>query len=232
MGQRTASQKTKKAVSMRLQAIIDERFGNLYQFKKWLRASNAGGLAMTVQRWLPPQAKWRRKPNGEAVSKADWDAIKLPQCATLMEFCDLIGVSADYLLFGLGTPYRSESRTKAELEEDVAVHLQRLALGRVPPGGAHYLLERLLARGDIDVAAILNDAAEVLLVDLEEVKKFEHASVRASVYQKHGITEGVPAAELRYLRDDRSQHPPTMRDRVIEAQTMDIPSDIRTISLR
>jgi hypothetical protein len=149
MARRTHDYRLKRDISTRLQQIIDERFESLYGFSQAMEAQKKAALASTVRGWLPPQKLWKAKPNGKAVRRVDWEAVKIPDCSTLIEFCDALSVRADYILLGDGTPSRGQSRAKPELEQDIASHL----------------VEALKADGyeqwsasDVDGAGVLRDA--------------------------------------------------------------------------
>ena len=149
MARRTHDYRVKRDISTRLQQIIDERFESLYGFSQAMKAQKKAALASTVRGWLPPQGLWKAKPDGKAVRRVDWEAVKIPDCSTLIEFCDALSVRADYILLGDGTPSRGQSRTKLELEQDIAFHL----------------VEALKAAGyeqwsasDVDSARVLRDA--------------------------------------------------------------------------
>lgn len=149
MARRTHDYRLKRDISIRLQRIIEERFKSLYGFSQSMEAQKKAALASTVRGWLPPQKLWKAKPNGKAVRRVDWEAVKIPDCSTLIEFCDALSVRADYVLLGDGTASRGQSRTKPELEKDIASHL----------------VEALKADGyeqwsasDVDGAGVLRDA--------------------------------------------------------------------------
>jgi hypothetical protein len=110
---------------MRLQRIIDERFGNFNRFDKAMRAARHSELASTAHGWLPPQDRWRAQPDGSAVRRIDWVAVRSPDPALLIEFCDVLKVRADFVLFGEGAPYRGQLRTNQALEEDLATRILR-----------------------------------------------------------------------------------------------------------
>lgn len=149
MARRTQDYRLKRDISIRLQRIIEDRFESLYGFSQAMEAQKKAALASTVRGWLPPQKLWKAKPNGKAVRRVDWEAVKIPDCSTLKEFCDALSVRADFVLLGDGCPSRGQSRTRLELEQDVAFHL----------------VEALRADGyeqwsasDVDGAGVLRDA--------------------------------------------------------------------------
>jgi len=142
MARRTVARETKKDIAMRLQRIIDGRswrdppdahLGGFYWFKKWAKQHGHEKLGATAKNWLPPQQLWKKKPNGAAVPGTHWDAIKLPDPATLIEFCELLEVEPGWLLFGLGWDgqpvdepvYRGQQRPNAALEVDLAAYVLR-----------------------------------------------------------------------------------------------------------
>jgi hypothetical protein len=57
--------------------------------------------------------------------REDWEDVKLPDLATLIELCDLLEIRADYLLFGDGSPYRGQFRDEATLASDLETHVTR-----------------------------------------------------------------------------------------------------------
>jgi hypothetical protein len=133
---------------VRIQRIIDERYESYYAFSQALAARGRQALSSTIRGWLPPQNRWRQKPNGQAVRKIDWEAVRIPDGASLMEFCELLSVRADYILFGEGSPSRGQSRDRSSLQQDLAV----------------FVAESLKAEGisrwtsaDIDASGILSD---------------------------------------------------------------------------
>lgn len=158
MARRTHDLQLKKAISIRLQRIIEERYESLYAFSQAMEAQGKHALSSTVRGWLPPQRLWKLKPDGRAVRRVDWEAVKIPDGATLIEFCEILSVRADYILLGDGVPSRLQTRAHSELARDVAAHVS----------------ESLKARGfrrwsstEVDGAAILTAIAEAALKEAE-----------------------------------------------------------------
>lgn len=170
MGRRAVGRGIKKAIASRIQGLLDERFDSFYAFKKWVGDAKHPALASTVKNWLPPQTRWRAKPEGAGVRGVDWDEITLPDPATLIEFCDLLDVRADYILFGDGTPGRQQTRPRAELGAELAVYVASEVRQRI----ASEVPERIagtIAAENIDSAAILRDAVDTTAEDVRR----EHA---------------------------------------------------------
>lgn len=149
MARRKQDYRLKRTISIRLQRIIEERYGNFYDFVMAMRAQGRTALASTVRGWLPPQKAWRAKPDGGAVRRTDWEAVKIPDSSGLVEFCEVLSVRADYILLGDGVASRSQSRTHQELKQDIAA----------------YLAEALTAGGftkwsasDVDAESVLGEA--------------------------------------------------------------------------
>ena len=117
MSRRTHTTRQKRAIATRLQGIIEERFRTFYRFKVEMRKGGAAELASTVRGWLPPQKAWKAKPDGKALRRLDWEEIRLPNVAPLMQFCDFLKVRADFVLFGTGAPYRGQERDSATLAQ-------------------------------------------------------------------------------------------------------------------
>ena len=179
MGQRSANTKVKRQVAKRFQAIINDRFGTLYQFRKWLEANGAEALAKTVPRWLPPQEKG-----------APWGDVKIPQGATLMEFCELTGACADYILFGLGAPYRGQDRGAKQLEDDIAVRVARELKEKiaheVPAHVANAITVEL-----IDGAKVLGLAVDIAAEDVR--RELALAAVRQREMMWFTLASGLAA---------------------------------------
>jgi hypothetical protein len=158
MARRTHDYRLKRAISIRLQLIIEERFESLYGFSQAMEAQGKTALASTVRGWLPPQKLWKAKPNGRAVRRVDWESVKVPDGATLIEFCEILCVRTDYILLGDGVASRSQTRAHSALELDVAAHVA----------------ESLGARGflrwssrEVDGAAILTAIAEAAMKEAD-----------------------------------------------------------------
>lgn len=149
MARRSHDYRLRRTISIRLQLIIEERFGTLNGFLKAMEAQGKTALASTVRGWLPPQRLWKLKPNGRAVRRIDWEAVKIPDCSTLIEFCDVLSVRADFILLGEGVASRSQTRETKELAQDIAAHLaERLRT----EGFAHW------SAADVDGNAVLAEA--------------------------------------------------------------------------
>jgi hypothetical protein len=155
MARRTHDYRLKRAISTRLQLIIEERFDSLYGFSQAMEGQGKTALASTVRGWLPPQKLWKAKPNGRAVRRVDWEAVKVPDCSTLIEFCDLLSVRTDYILLGEGVASRSQTRELELLEADIAAHLA----------------EALQAQGFSHWSAAKVDGAAVLAASVEDARK-------------------------------------------------------------
>jgi hypothetical protein len=149
----------KQEVATRLQGVIDEGFGSLYAFREELKKRRLGAHEGTVRGWLPPQERWKAKPDGKAVRRADWEAIALPDIEVLVKLCRTFGWSADYLLLGEGAPYLAQSRDRKSLEEDLAVAVGREVRNQYPDEPFRPVAEGLLPRL---VDAVLADAKVLL----------------------------------------------------------------------
>ncbi len=123
MARRTQPIARKRSISTRIQLIIEDRYGTLYAFELAMKAQAKTALASTVRGWVPPQRRWKAKPNGRAVRQLDWDAVRIPDGSSLIEFCDLCSVRADHILFGHGEASRGQSRGLHQLASDVAAHI-------------------------------------------------------------------------------------------------------------
>jgi|SRR5687767_6878075 len=118
----------KRAIAERLQRAVVERFETFDAFHKWATAAGQQSLADTVHNWLPPQKRWREKANGAAVRAVDWASCSTPDQPNLVGFCELLGVSADYVLLGRGVPSYGTTRTTENLEAEFrATAVERLA---------------------------------------------------------------------------------------------------------
>jgi hypothetical protein len=152
MSRRSHDFRLTKQISIRLQRIIEERFGSLYAFAETLRARGRNALASTVRGWLPPQRAWKSKPNGAGVKPVDGKAVRIPDGTTLIEFCDLLSVRADYILFGEGTPSRDQPRTTTQLADDVAAHIAEALLAH---GYKHW------SASNVDGTSVLTEAVRL-----------------------------------------------------------------------
>jgi hypothetical protein len=123
MPRRSHDYQLKRQISTRLQRIIEERYESLYAFTQVMKSQGRGALASTVRGWLPPQRAWKLKPDGAGVRRIDWKAVRIPDGSTLIEFCNLLSVRADFILLGDGDASRTQSRSSAALESDVAAHI-------------------------------------------------------------------------------------------------------------
>ncbi len=150
MSRRPRDHEQTQRIAIRLQRLIEEKFGTYYAFRRQLEERDRKELASTVRGWLPPQKRWKAKPHGSAMRSVDWKVIKLPDVARLIELCDLLDVRADYLLFGQGSPYRGQSRDEATLERDLEARIWR---------DARYDVETQLAGTAIAHGARLNTRA-------------------------------------------------------------------------
>jgi hypothetical protein len=150
--------RTRQAVSSRIQQIIDEGYGNFYRFRRLLEKQGRDDLISTFRGLLPPQLRWKEKPSGAAVRPEDWDAVKLPEAGTLIEFCEITNASPNYLLFGEGSPLRGQTRDARTLEEDFSAAVKREVLERIAkdalakhmramtPGARRYLRDQIVKR--------------------------------------------------------------------------------------
>ncbi len=123
MARRSNDYQLKRNISIRLQLIIEERFGSLYAFSQAMAAQGKKALASTLRGWLPPQRRWKAKPNGAGVRRIDWQSVRIPDGSSLIEFCQLLSLRSDYILLGEGEPSRSQTRVTQQLEQDVAAHV-------------------------------------------------------------------------------------------------------------
>ena len=110
-----------------------------------------------------------RRPSAQMarpVRRVDWEAVRLPDTATLMEFCQVLAVNAEYVLFGEGPPYRGQSRDKAELEADLAAELSR-RLGERGHAVGKFL--------PIDARAVIAKAEEECAREVSALNEFDRA---------------------------------------------------------
>jgi len=150
MARRTHDYKLRRSISIRLQLIIEERFTTLNGFLQAMAAQNKSALASTVRGWLPPQRLWKSKRNGSAIRRVDWLAVKVPDCSTLIEFCDTLSIRTDHVLLGDGVASRRQSREKPKLEQDISAHLAEA----LKADGFGYW-----SASDVNGASVLKDAA-------------------------------------------------------------------------
>lgn len=162
-GRRAVPLQLKKAIAGRLQRVIDERFGSFDAFYKWAVAANHQSLADTVHNWLPPQRRWREKPEGAAVQQVDWKSCSTPDYPNLVAFCDLLGVSADFVLMGRGTPGAGATRDRRSLESDLRLDLITRLSDRAVRGAYGQLLADIRV-ADVDAVALLKILVTRLVV--------------------------------------------------------------------
>ncbi len=208
MSRRMRDPKQTQEIAIRLQHLIENKWGTYYAFRRDLEERGRKELASTVRGWLPPQNRWKEKPDGQAMRSVDWQMVKMPDLARLMELCDLLDVRADYLLFGTGSPYRTQFRDDVTMEKDLEARIWR---------DAHYEVETHLAGTAMAHGARLNTRA--MLKDVsrwarEDLMKFgmrvlmqrEHSGVMkdpecraASRREKQQQATGIPEIRSYYV---------------------------------
>lgn len=211
MARRKHSLASRKAIAIRLQRFVDHHFDSFYAFRKQLNDGGHAALASTVRGWLPPQERWKAKPDGGAVRKVDWDAVVAPDVTPLGEFCDLFKLRADYILFGEGPPFRRQSRDDTDLEHDIAVAVLRRVSGlRGQPTGNHLY--------EVNVEAILQSAAGAIAQYGREVA----ADVEMQLNRREGLS-----AMQRVLTSVES-HPAKVRAQEYVREELSAPGAIRS----
>ncbi len=192
MARRTHDYRLKRDISIRLQLIIEERFGTLYGFLQAMETQGKSALASTVRGWLPPQKLWKLKPNGRAVRRVDWEAVKAPDGSTLIEFCDVLSIRTDYVLLGEGTASRTQSREQRQLAEDVAAHISEALKA---DGYPHW------SASDVDGARALADVVEAAK---QEAAFYERLieSAPARIVARNGLLLDLIGQIAKYLPEN------------------------------
>jgi hypothetical protein len=196
MSRRPRDPKQKQGIAIRLQRLIEEKCGTYYAFRRELEERDRKELASTVRGWLPPQKRWKEKPDGRAMRPVDWKMVKLPDVATLIELCDLLQVRADYLLFGHGSPYRGQSRDDATLEKDLEARIWR---------DAHYEVETHMA-----YMAIANGARPNTRAMLKDVSRWARDdvigwAVRLAMRRERSGLMSDPEVRAAYRREKQQR---------------------------
>lgn len=159
MSKMPASVADKKAIGARIQGLIDRAYTKFADFEK-----AHPDIAGTVYNWTPPKRRWAAAPGGAKVRRIDWEAINIPQADLLARFCDALGVSADYIISGVGPEYRAQSRPLAGVATEVAAWVTHQLAKVMELRGAHISTSVLSVNG----GAVLEAATELVASEIAE----------------------------------------------------------------
>ncbi len=152
----------------------------------------------------------------------DWDRVRLPDSASLRDFCAFTGASADYLLLGCGSPFRGQVRTNAKLQADLGEYLRREAgvasvKRYVVDVNAEEVLRHTVAEvrtGFVNLYATLDEVADwIVAYTPKSASKSGRGANRTSANGALGVVKLLmrhgPKAGFRFLTlrpDDRAQN--------------------------
>lgn len=118
----------KRQIAGRISEIIQARVASVTGFRTAAKAAGLSELHSNSRFWLPQPTgawnwdratkRWVGKKGRDAES--DWEAVRIPSGKSLVQFCNFTNASADYILFGTGSPYRDVVRLPPQLETDLA----------------------------------------------------------------------------------------------------------------
>lgn len=111
-GRRSWPVKERKRFALLLYAILCERYGPEAPFERLkgaLAKQRAQTRESTIRGWLPPLERLKAGPDGERVRSRDWQALRTPDLASLVEVSRVLDVSVDHLL-GAAVPRRLSDR--------------------------------------------------------------------------------------------------------------------------